>query len=75
MKAEAAMGFAAMLRTMAFQLQTHHGDDLAISPAALALAIQSLTMGLVYQAILNPETVTEDAVRQAYAALAKGALK
>jgi AcrR family transcriptional regulator len=75
LKAHVAEGFAAMFRMMAAQLQAQHGDELAISADSLALAIQSLTMGLVYQAILSPEAVTESAVREAFAALAKGAVR
>lgn len=75
LKAHVADGFAAMFRTMAKQLQAQHRDELAISADSLALAIQSLTMGLVYQAILSPDAVTESAVREAFAALARGAVR
>jgi hypothetical protein len=60
---------------MASQLEAQHRDELAISAGSLALAIQSLTMGLVYQAILSPEAVTEASVLEAFAALAKGAVR
>lgn len=75
LKTHVANGFAALFRTMAKQLQAQHGDELAISADSLALAIQSLTMGLVYQAILSPDAVTESAVREAFAALARGAVR
>jgi hypothetical protein len=60
---------------MASQLEAQHRDQLAISGPALALAIQSLAMGLVYQAILSPEAVTKAAVLEAFAALARGAVR
>lgn len=75
LKAQVTAGFDAMLRTMAWQLKAQHGDGLAISPEALALAVQSLTMGLVYQAILSPGAVTESTVAEAFAALARGAAR
>jgi len=75
LKAQVARGFEILFQTMGAQLEAQHGEALALSPGALALAIQSLTMGLVYQAILSPEAVTPEAVREAFAALARGALR
>lgn len=74
-KAQVSQAFDGMLRTMAAQLQARHRDALAVAPDSLALAVQSLTMGLVYQAILSPEAVTEAAVTEAFAALARGAVR
>ena len=75
LKAQVAEGFAALFQVMASQLEAQHQDQLAISAGSLALAIQSLTMGLVYQAILSPDAVTEDVVLEAFAALARGAVR
>jgi len=75
LKAQVAAGFTALFQTMASQFEVQHGDELAISAENLALAIQALTMGLVYQAILSPEAVSEAAVLEAFAALARGALR
>jgi len=75
LKAHIATGFGAMFATMAAQLEAEHRDDLAIPPTTLALAIQSLAMGLVYQAILSPGAVTPSSVREAFAALARGAIR
>jgi AcrR family transcriptional regulator len=75
LKEQVAAGFGALFQAMAAQLEAQHRDELAISAGSLALAIQSLTMGLVYQAILSPEAVTEGAVLEAFAALAKGAVR
>ena len=60
---------------MAAQLEAQHADELAIPATTLALAIQSLAMGLVYQAILSPDAVTREAVLAAFAALARGAVR
>ena len=73
--AQVAEGFAAMFEATAAQLEAQHRDELTISAHGLALAIQSLTMGLVYQAILSPRAVTAAAVREAFAAMAKGAVR
>jgi AcrR family transcriptional regulator len=75
LKAHIAAGFEALFATMADQLEAQHRDELAMPAATLALAIQSLAMGLVYQAILSPEAVTASTVRDAFAALARGALR
>lgn len=75
LKAQVAAGFGALFQTMAAQLEAEHRDELAIPAGSLALAIQSLTMGLVYQAILSPDAVSEASVADAFAALARGAVR
>lgn len=75
LKAQVAAAFAALFQAMASQLEAQHRDKLAISPGSLALAIQALTMGLMYQAILSSDAVSEAAVLEAFAALAKGAVR
>lgn len=75
LKAHVAAGFAALFRTMGAQLEEQHRDELTVPAGALALALQSLAMGLVYQAILSPDAVTEAAVLDAFAALARGAVR
>jgi AcrR family transcriptional regulator len=75
LKAQVAAAFAGLFQTMASQLEAQHRDQLTVSAASLALAIQSLTMGLVYQAILSPEAVSKTAVLEAFSALANGAVR
>lgn len=75
LKAQVAAGFEGLFQTMASQLEALDEEELAIPARSLALAIQSLTMGLVYQAILSPEAVTEASVVEAFAALARGAVR
>ncbi|MDP1735842.1 MAG: TetR/AcrR family transcriptional regulator [Caulobacter sp.] len=75
LKAHVAVGFSALFHTMGAQLEAQHRDELTLPVGSLALAIQSLAMGLVYQAILSPEAVTEAAVLDAFAALARGAVR
>lgn len=70
-----AEGFGGLFDDMAAQFKSHHGDALAIDPHSLALAVQSMAMGFVYQAILSPEAVPPNAVLEAYDALATGALR
>ena len=64
-----------MFAAMAAQLAAQHADELSIPAASLALAIQSMTMGLVYQAILSPDAVTRSAVLEVFAALSRGAVR
>lgn len=75
LRAHVAAGFAALFQAMGAQLEGQHRDELTLPAGNLALAIQSLAMGLVYQAILSPDAVTEAAVLDAFAALAKGAVR
>lgn len=70
-----AVGFAEMFDGMAAQLRAHHAASLRVEAHSLALAIQSLTMGLVYQAILSPGAVSPKAVFEAFDALAQGAIR
>ena len=75
LKAHVAAGFSALFQAMGAQLEAQHRDELTLPAGTLALAIQSLAMGLVYQAILSPNAVTKAAVLDAFAALAKGAVR
>ncbi|MDB5423304.1 MAG: TetR family transcriptional regulator [Phenylobacterium sp.] len=70
-----AKGFAGLFDVMADQLSAQHGDALAIDAHSLALAVQSLAMGFVYQAILSPDALPSRAVLEAFDALAQGAIR
>ena len=70
-----AQVFAGGFELMAAQFRGHHGEALAIDPHSLALAVQTMAMGFVYQAILSPGDVSAKSVFEAYDALAAGALK
>ena len=70
-----AVGFAGLFDQMAAQLRAQHGDTLTIDAHSLALAVQSLAMGFVYQCILSPEAVPTRAVLEAFDALAEGAIR
>jgi AcrR family transcriptional regulator len=52
-----------------------YGDQLAMSPRALVLAIQSLGLGFIEQYARTPEEVTREVVVAAYEALARGAVR
>jgi AcrR family transcriptional regulator len=75
LKAHVAEGFAGLFDVMAAQLDAQHQGELALPAHSLALAIQSMAMGFVYQAILSPKAVPPSAVLEAYTALAEGALR
>jgi hypothetical protein len=70
-----AAGFAQMFTGMAAQFETQHAQNLRIDAHSLALAVQSLAMGFVYQAILSPDAVSAKAVLEAFDALATGAVR
>lgn len=46
--------------------------QLAIDNRAFAVVVQSLALGLLYQSFLTPDEVTEETVRAAFAAMARG---
>lgn len=75
LRAHIAAGFAGGFDEMAGQFRARHGDALAIDAHSLALAVQSLAMGFVYQCILSPDAVPERAVIEAFDALADGAIR
>lgn len=60
-------------RQMADQIEANYGVDLAISPASLVFAAQALCTGFVHQYQLDPGSVDETTVREAFQALARGA--
>jgi AcrR family transcriptional regulator len=74
-RAAVAGAYAQMFATIAADLEAQYGTRLAIDPLALALAIQALAMGVVWQFILSPADVRRADVIAAFEALAAGALR
>jgi AcrR family transcriptional regulator len=72
-RAAVAATYAAMFAKIAADLEAQYGARLAITPQALALAIQALAMGVVWQFILSPQDVRPAEVIAAFEALADGA--
>jgi len=64
----------AQLDDIVRQLVEGFGDQLAMPPRALALAIQALILGFTTQWERTPDEVTEDVVAAAFEALALGAV-
>jgi hypothetical protein len=74
-RAAVAGVYGEMFAKIAADLEAQYGGRLAIAPHALALAIQSLAMGVVWQFILSPQDVRAAEVIVAFEALAAGAEK
>jgi AcrR family transcriptional regulator len=74
-RAAVAGVYAEMFAKIAADLEAQYGARLAIAPHALALAIQALAMGVVWQFILSPKDVRPGDVIAAFEALAAGAEK
>lgn len=74
LRAKLASAYEGMFANIAADFAAQHQDRLAISAHALALAVQALTMGLVWQFMLTPGEVRRDEVIAAFEALARGAL-
>ena len=64
-------GFGQMARMLALE----HGDELAIAPRPLAVILQSLALGFVYQFFLSPDEVTEPVIVAALDAVADGVVR
>jgi AcrR family transcriptional regulator len=75
LRAQLAASYEAMFAQIAGQLAAQYADQLAIGPRALALAVQALAMGLVWQFMLTPAAVSRAEVIEAFAALARGATR
>jgi len=66
---------ATALEAGAATLEHEYGGKLTLPPQHLALAIQSLSVGFIYQHQMTPDLVTEDAIVAAFEALADGAAR
>jgi AcrR family transcriptional regulator len=68
-----AAAYGAMFEVISAQLAAQYEDRLSISAHTLALAVQALAMGLVWQFLLTPTEVGRDDVIKAFETLAIGA--
>lgn len=75
LRAQQAAQQKAQFDEMAQLLEAAFGDDLALSPRVLGLAVQALLLGFVSQWERTPDEVTEEVVAAAFEALAIGAGK
>jgi AcrR family transcriptional regulator len=75
LRAQLAAMYEQMFSKIAADLAAQYGAQLALTPHALALAVQALTMGLVWQFMLTPRQVTRAEVLAAFDALADGAVR
>jgi AcrR family transcriptional regulator len=73
LRAKLAAIYEEMFATIGAQLAAQYAGKLAISAHTLALAVQALAMGLVWQFMLTPADVQRDEVIAAFEALARGA--
>jgi AcrR family transcriptional regulator len=75
LRAQLAAIYQQMFAKIATDLEAQYRAELALAPHALALAVQALAMGLVWQFMLTPREVTRTEVLAAFDALADGALQ
>lgn len=68
-----AAAYAAMFRDMTAAFAARYEGQLAVSAHTLALSVQALAMGLVWQFMLTPDEVRRDEVIAAFEVLADGA--
>jgi AcrR family transcriptional regulator len=73
LRTQLASLYEGMFRTIAAQFEAQYQGALAIDAHALALAVQALAMGLVWQFMLTPAEVRRQDVIAAFEALARGA--
>jgi AcrR family transcriptional regulator len=74
LRAKLAEMYGGMFASIAGQFEAQYANDLAIGPHTLALAVQALAMGLVWQFMLTPTEISRDQVIAAFEALARGAV-
>jgi AcrR family transcriptional regulator len=74
LRAEVAAINSREIATGADALARAYGEVLALAPRHLAVTIQALSLGFIYQHQMTPDEVTEAAVLAAFEALADGAL-
>ncbi len=72
LRAQLTAAYQAMFFQMTTALSAQYEGRLRVAPRALALAVQALTMGLVWQYMLTPDEVGRDDVIAAFEALADG---
>ncbi len=73
LRTQLAAAYGEMFRTTTTALALQYEGRLRISAHALALAVQALAVGLVWQFILTPNEVRREDVIAAFKALASGA--
>jgi len=67
--------YGGMFAVIARQFEAQYAGQLAIDAHTLALAVQALAMGLVWQFMLTPAEISRDQVIAAFEALARGAAR
>jgi AcrR family transcriptional regulator len=75
LRAKLAAIYGGMFETIAAQLEAQYAGELAIDAHTLALAVQALAMGLVWQFMLTQAEIGRGEVIGAFEALARGALR
>lgn len=75
LRAQQAAQQKAQFDDMARQLAAGFGEELALPPRVMALAVQALLLGFTAQWERTPDEVTEDVVTAAFEALSLGATK
>jgi AcrR family transcriptional regulator len=75
LRAQQAAQQTAQFDEIAQRLSVGFGENLAMPPRTLALAVQALLLGFTEQWERTPSEVTEDVIAAAFEALARGAAK
>jgi len=75
MRAQQAAQQTAQLDDIARQIEAGFGENLALPPRTLALAVQALLLGFMEQWERTPSEVTEEVVAAAFEALTRGAAR
>jgi AcrR family transcriptional regulator len=73
LRTQLAAAYEGMFAQMTTALAAQYEGELSMSVQALALAVQALSMGLVWQFMLTPDAVRREDVIAAFDALARGA--
>lgn len=75
LRARSAAVYLARFDQLTERTQAAHGEVLAMPARDLVMALQALTLGFIHQHQITPDAVTEQTIRSAFDALARGAVR
>jgi AcrR family transcriptional regulator len=70
-----AVELAAELRALIAMVSEHHASELLVTPEALVMTLQAISLGFAHQSIATPKLVSESTIQAAFDLVARGAVR
>jgi AcrR family transcriptional regulator len=70
-----AVELAAELKALIAMVSEHHSEELWVTPEALVMTLQAISLGFAHQSIATPELVKESTIRSAFDLVTRGAVR